>query len=216
MSDPSRARTVPAPREGVGPVADQSAQLVAMGAKPGEDITPYWFRMKYFDDVAGYYKHLVRHVVTDFFTADRVAGKQLLDFGCGPGFYSATLAQRGAIVTGIDLSAFLIGKANEHKTRLGFTNLTFLEADFIEYCSRMESDAFDYVRQSSTIQPVGLDRRRGGNRLAAWWIPKGQRPKLDESQLDSDTDRDLITDQVAAASGAGSGESRRTRSSISC
>jgi SAM-dependent methyltransferase len=111
-----------------------------------------WFQMKFYDDVSdiraekqGYYKHYVHHFVTSFFTEEKIAGKRILDFGCGPGFYSAILAQRGAEVVGIDKSAFLIEKANEHKARLGLSRVEFIQGDFLDMAPRLEAGSFDYV-----------------------------------------------------------------------
>ena len=40
-------------------------------------------------------------------------GTRVLDAGCGPGWYAAELASRGALVTAIDASAAMIGHARE-------------------------------------------------------------------------------------------------------
>jgi uncharacterized protein len=124
----------------------------------GQNTMEQWFHMKYHDDLSdirpeaqGYYKHYVHNFVTSFFTQDRVAGRKILDFGCGPGFYSAILAQRGAHVTGIDRSQFLIQKANEHKVRLGLANVEFIQADFVDFSSNWDSGSFDYVIAIDTI-----------------------------------------------------------------
>jgi len=44
-----------------------------------------------------------------------VAGQDVLDVGCGPGFYSAAMLERGASVTGLDGSAEMVRHA-EHAT----------------------------------------------------------------------------------------------------
>jgi SAM-dependent methyltransferase len=54
-----------------------------------------------------------------------VRGKRVLDFACGTGLTSAWLAARGALVTGIDISASSIARARELVGVLG------LEADFV-------------------------------------------------------------------------------------
>lgn len=122
------------------------------------DRMKQWFQMKYYDDlsdirweVRDYYKHYVHTFVLSFFTEDKVAGKRILDFGCGPGFYSVLLAQRGADVVGIDRSSYLIEKGEEHKARLGLTNVKFMQAEFGAYASQCESASFNYVIAIDTI-----------------------------------------------------------------
>ncbi len=117
-----------------------------------------WFRWKFNDDLSdirrenyGYYKHYVHHFVTSFFTEEKLAGKTILDLGCGPGFYSAILASRGAVVTGIDKSRFLVQQANEHITRLALTDVEFIHGDFVSYSSRWAPGSFDYVIAIDTV-----------------------------------------------------------------
>ena len=127
-------------------------ERVATQYDPGQDGMKQWFQMKFYDDLSDirpeqhdYYKHYVHNFVASFFTEDRVSGRRILDFGCGPGFYSAILAQRGANVIGIDKSRFLIQKANEHKARLGLASVEFIQADFVTFAPRWEPGLFDYV-----------------------------------------------------------------------
>ncbi len=137
-----------------------------MGCKPGEDIMRHWFRMKFHNDLSdfrlesrGYYKHYVHHFVSRFLSEEKITGKKILDFGCGPGFYSAIFAQRGAMVTGFDMSQFLIDKALEHKGRLGLTNVDFIRADFLEYSSQMAPGEFDYVVAIDTLVSFDYGRQ---------------------------------------------------------
>ena len=117
-----------------------------------------WFKMKFYDDVSdirpesrAYYKYCVENFVTQFFTKEKISGKTILDFGCGPGYFSKILAQRGAHVTGIDRSAFLISKANELKQRLGLENVEFLQGDFLDFAKNVPSEKFDYIVAIDTI-----------------------------------------------------------------
>ena len=159
MSRDNRCRdkqiTVPLPDGGTSPLFIEPGLLkerVVTQYGPAQDGMKQWFQMKFYDDLSdirpenhAYYKHYVHNFVTSFFTKDRVSGKRILDFGCGPGFYSAILAQRGANVIGIDKSPFLIQKANEHKARLGLAGVEFIQADFIAFAPRWEPGLFDYV-----------------------------------------------------------------------
>jgi SAM-dependent methyltransferase len=131
----------------------------------GKDLMEEWFYLKYNDDLSdirresyAYYKYYVYNFIMDFFSKDKVEKKKLLDFGCGPGFYSAILAQRGANVIGIDKSEFLITKANEHKVSLGLKNVEFIHADFLDFSSHWESKSFDYIIAIDTL--VSFDFRR--------------------------------------------------------
>ncbi len=117
-----------------------------------------WFKMKFYDDVSdirpesrAYYKYCVEKFVTEFFTGQKIFEKKILDFGCGPGYFSKILAQRGALITGIDRSLFLISKANELKQRLWLENVEFLHGDFLDFAKNMPSEKFDYIVAIDTI-----------------------------------------------------------------
>jgi 2-polyprenyl-6-hydroxyphenyl methylase/3-demethylubiquinone-9 3-methyltransferase len=53
--------------------------------------------------------------------ADGLAGKRIVDVGCGGGILAESMAQRGATVTGIDLSVKAIGVARLHQYESGST-----------------------------------------------------------------------------------------------
>src|SRR5690606_33231752 len=55
-----------------------------------------------------------------------VAGKTVLDVGCGGGILSEALAQRGATVTGIDMGAAPLSVAELHKLESG-VQVTYLQ-----------------------------------------------------------------------------------------
>lgn len=118
----------------------------------GTDTMKRWLEMKYLDDLSdirpeqyGYYKYYVHHFVDTFFSKEKINGKRILDFGCGPGFYSATLAERGAYITGIDKNKFLIEKAKELKARRGLENIDFVLGDFASSSIHLPYGSFDYI-----------------------------------------------------------------------
>ncbi|WDZ86573.1 class I SAM-dependent methyltransferase [Micromonospora cathayae] len=68
---------------------------------------------------------------------DTAAGSRVLDLGCGPGTYAVPLAERGARVTGVDLSAAMLGRAREAAEAAG-RPVRLVRADmreFVETCS---------------------------------------------------------------------------------
>ncbi len=146
---------------------DGTQYAMPVGSRSGHFATMAdWFRMKFYDDLSdiraeagGYYKHCVHNFVCQFFSEEKIRGKKILDFGCGPGFYSAIFAQRGAAVTGIEMSPFLIEKALEHKGRLGLTNIDFIQAEFLEYSSQMAPSEFDYVVAIDTLVSFDFGRQ---------------------------------------------------------
>ena len=150
--------------------AVNKAMSTAMGKalKENDDqqgIMEKWFKNKFYDDVSdirpesrAYYKYCVQNFVTQFFTREKISGKKILDFGCGPGYFSTILAQRGAHVTGIDRSAFLVSKANELKQRLELENAEFFQGDFLDFAKNVPSEELDYIVAIDTI--VSFDYRR--------------------------------------------------------
>jgi 2-polyprenyl-3-methyl-5-hydroxy-6-metoxy-1,4-benzoquinol methylase len=83
-----------------------------------------------------------------------VAGKSVLDIGCGSGRYSIALAKKGARVLGIDFAAKMIGLAQNFSEASGKNNLCdFVTGDFLDYQFNNKFDAclaigfFDYIKE---------------------------------------------------------------------
>ena len=72
-----------------------------------------------------------------------VAGKHLVDVGCGGGILAESMAQRGAVVTGIDMGTAPLSVANIHKLESG------VEVDYrqttAEQLAAAEPESFDIV-----------------------------------------------------------------------
>jgi SAM-dependent methyltransferase len=83
------------------------SELILTGERtlPGIPEENYWFQ---------------RHVVAYRFAAERVAGMEVLDAGCGEGYGSSILAARAEKVLGIDLERDVIDHAAERYPNVRF------------------------------------------------------------------------------------------------
>ena len=53
----------------------------------------------------------------------------VMDFGCGPGFYTIELAKKAKMVVAVDLSPEMLKKAQNKATKAGIKNIQFLQSD---------------------------------------------------------------------------------------
>src|SRR5947209_7263975 len=119
--------------------------------KPLHDINP--LRLEYIDERCG-----------------GLAGKRVLDVGCGGGILAEAMAARGAIVTGIDLSEKALGVARLHQLESGAQVEYRLIA--AEDLAAQTAGAFDIVtcmellehvpEPGSTVSACARLARRGG------------------------------------------------------
>lgn len=95
-------------------------------------------------------------------------GERILDVGCGPGQLTAKIAEKGALVVGLDSSPEMIGQARQNFPKLSFvlesaTNMAF-EAEFDAIFSNA---ALHWVLDShSAAKCMGRALRRGGRLVA--------------------------------------------------
>jgi 2-polyprenyl-3-methyl-5-hydroxy-6-metoxy-1,4-benzoquinol methylase len=81
---------------------------------------------------------------------DNVKRATILDVGCGPGFYSIRLAEKGAQVTGIDYSHGMIDTAKNNAQQSG-VRADFKLADFMS----VDLDTtFDYVFATGVLEYI--------------------------------------------------------------
>jgi 2-polyprenyl-6-hydroxyphenyl methylase / 3-demethylubiquinone-9 3-methyltransferase len=95
-------------------------------------------------------------LVDEFLTDDAVVGQQVLDVGCGLGFFSERLVQRGAIVTACDIGAGLL---EQTRRRAG---CNAVQADALHLVETFGANRFDAVVSSECIEhtPSPLDAVR--------------------------------------------------------
>jgi 2-polyprenyl-3-methyl-5-hydroxy-6-metoxy-1,4-benzoquinol methylase len=67
-----------------------------------------------------------------------LAGKRVLDAGCGDGMYSLAASERGALVTGVDLSADMLAVARGRSAARGVT-VDWKQADVMALPFRMQA-----------------------------------------------------------------------------
>jgi ubiquinone/menaquinone biosynthesis C-methylase UbiE len=81
----------------------------------------------------------------------RVTDKNILDAGCGEGFLSRLMAERGASVTAVDYSAKLLEIAKERTA--DHLQIEYLHAS-LEHLDMLNDDTFDIVASCVVIQDV--------------------------------------------------------------
>lgn len=142
------------------------------------------------------FEHEVRGAVDKFYAVtetsvaqlraavrSRCAGKDLLEYGCGPNPHALTLAPYAASVTGIDISAVAARRATDEAERAGVGNARFLvmDAEQVDF----SGDSFDVVFGSSILHHLDLERslaeiarvlRPGG--AAIFLEPMGHNPAI--------------------------------------
>ncbi|MEO1420441.1 MAG: class I SAM-dependent methyltransferase, partial [Pseudomonadota bacterium] len=88
----------------------------------------------------------VRTLVDSFLTDSMVAGKSYLDVGCGLGFFSQRLAERGADVLACDLGPSLVEETHRR------TGCRAVVADALSLVEQFGDGAFDGIVSSECIE----------------------------------------------------------------
>ena len=82
-----------------------------------------------------------------------LAGKKVLDIGCGGGILSDSMARKGARVTGIDLSVKALKVAQLHALEAGTTNVSYREISAEEMALEQPGE-FDVVTCMEMLEHV--------------------------------------------------------------
>lgn len=99
------------------------------------------------------YRFLEAQFFSDYFTAERLSGSRVLDFGCGNGYFAGIFAERGARVTGLDSSAELLALAQRNQGGKGLIDF-ILSASFeasIQQLHRWPAASFDLIYLQDTL-----------------------------------------------------------------
>jgi SAM-dependent methyltransferase len=87
-----------------------------------------------------------------------IAGKRILDLGCGLGGLSLTLADAAMMVQGIDISSNMIDLASKNARRMGIANAQFLTLDCCEL-DTLDTSSFDIVVSAAMFHYIeDIDR----------------------------------------------------------
>jgi SAM-dependent methyltransferase len=99
---------------------------------------------------------------------------RLLDAGCGSGGWSLELASRrsGWTIVGVDRDGPAIATAEAHRRALGLGNVSFIEADFLEFRPAERFDAILSVASAHYLVQAGKGRALF-DAFASWLEPGG-------------------------------------------
>jgi 2-polyprenyl-3-methyl-5-hydroxy-6-metoxy-1,4-benzoquinol methylase len=82
-----------------------------------------------------------------------IDGLRVLDLGCGQGFFSRQLAQRGARVIGVDLSEKQVEHARAHEARWGH-GIEYHALDAARVAQRWPAESFELVTSCMALQDM--------------------------------------------------------------
>ncbi len=88
----------------------------------------------------------VQVLIDEFLPDTIVAGKKVLDVGCGLGFFSRRLVERGAVVTACDIGTGLVERTQRYAGCDGVV------ADALDLRGRFGTESFDVVVSSECIE----------------------------------------------------------------
>ena len=77
----------------------------------------------------------------------------VLDFGCGPGFFTIDVAKKAKSVVAVDLSSEMLQKAEKKVSKVGVKNIQFLQSDGKNI--QLEDGSVDLVLLVTVFHEVG-------------------------------------------------------------
>ena len=85
-----------------------------------------------------------------------ILGKKIFDFGCGPGLYTVRFAEKGAVVTGVDVSERSIQYAKDIATENNLA-IEYILQDYLQFST---DNTYDLITMISCDFPVLSPKQR--------------------------------------------------------
>jgi SAM-dependent methyltransferase len=119
-------------------------------------VDDWWVDQKFTTDRRGPKEGLYLDVqwafAQSYFTQERLSGKRVLDFGCGPGLFSRLFAARGASVLGLDTNENHLAVAEELAREDGLEGVAFRRLELPpEVTLRALDETYDFVFLSDVL-----------------------------------------------------------------
>lgn len=130
---------------------------------------------------------VVDYLATQFGSA--TIGPRILDLGCGPGTLALDLAERGALVTAVDVSEEMLAAGRDWAEARGVRSVTWRQADATEaaalarglFDGAVVADAFHWMDRARVLAALDQAVRPGGcvavvgyrapGTQREWWHP---------------------------------------------
>jgi SAM-dependent methyltransferase len=118
-----------------------------------ENPETWWVRQKFRDDLRGVRNNLYgavqEYALRQYFARRFQPGDEVVDLGCGTGFYSSLMAEAGATVLGVDPNEKYIAIAREHAApRARFETVSVGSAGALD---QIPTGSADYVFMSDAL-----------------------------------------------------------------
>jgi SAM-dependent methyltransferase len=142
-------------------------RLLSPGSRRYQDMEGYrakdMWHSDLYESTQAYQFEYGRDLIDDLLKPQM--GERILDLGCGTGQITSTIAEKGAVVTGIDASQNMIDRAREN-----YPGLEFLVADGADF---FFPEPFDAVYSSATLHWI-LEPERAAACIARALRPGGR------------------------------------------
>lgn len=107
-------------------------------------------------DAASYRMEIIDKAVEWMALHFNISGKKICDFGCGPGLYTVRFAEKGAVVTGVDVSERSIQYARDIAAEKNLA-IEYVLQDYLQFST---DSTYDLITMISCDFPVLSPKQR--------------------------------------------------------